>query len=256
MSDFNLFIRSTGFSLTLHATVVAAICAVPMTVIDRFSLQGDSQVVTVQLSMTMPSATPVSLEPVPLEPVPLERERETLVAEPVVEDRLADDVSRDRLTTITKTVVPTVLRVPDMPTATSVSRARRSQPKRELPSVTEVTAERPRQPPTAAFTPSVSMNPLEPLAGISDRTPADFSANAPPEYPADAVARRLEGTVKLKLMIDKTGRVERVEIVDSSGHGSLDRAAVEAVQAWQGQPAKRYGHPVTSEEVLPIRFRL
>tara|TARA_R110002073_G_scaffold36582_16_gene106548 strand:+ start:5007 stop:5777 length:771 start_codon:yes stop_codon:yes gene_type:complete len=256
VKDISLFVRSTGFSLALHATAVAAICAVPMTVIDRFSLQGDSQVVTVQLSMMMPSASPVSLEPVPLEPMPLEPERETLVAEPVFEDRLADDVSRDRQTTIAKTSVPTPLRVPDVPTDASVSRARRSQPERELPTVTDVAAERPRQPPTAAFTPSVSMNPLEQMAGISDRTPADFSANAPPQYPADAVARRLEGTVKLKLIIDETGRVERVEIVDSSGHNALDRAAVEAVQAWQGQPAKRYGHPVASEEVLPIRFRL
>ncbi len=231
-----------------------------MTVIDRFSLQGESQVVTVQLSMRMPSASPVSIDPVPLDPVPLEPptepEMEALVAEPVFADTLTDDVSRNRQTTIAKTIVPVPLRVADVQIDSPVAPTRRSQPQRELPTVTDVAAKRPRQPPTAAFTPSVSMNPMEQLAGVSERTPADFSANAPPQYPADAVARRLEGTVKLKLIIDATGRVERVEVIDSSGHGPLDRAAVEAVQTWQGQPAKRYGHPVASEEVLPIRFRL
>ncbi|EMI16143.1 protein containing TonB [Rhodopirellula maiorica SM1] len=231
-----------------------------MTVIDRFALEGDSQVVTVRMSMTMPSATPVSIDPVSIDPVPLERlsesEWETLVTEPLSADLRADDVSRDRQTTVATTLVPTPVRVPEVQTEISVLPTRRPQPERELPTVTDVAAKRPRRPSTAMFTPSVSMNPMEQVAGISDRTPADFSANAPPEYPADAVARRLEGTVKLRLIIDVMGRVERVEIVNSSGHGSLDRAAIEAVQSWQGQPAKRYGRPVASEEVLPIRFRL
>jgi len=84
----------------------------------------------------------------------------------------------------------------------------------------------------------------------------DLSDNAFPEYPPAAVAQRLEGTVLLRLWIDATGQVQRVELASSSGHPLLDAAAVKAVRTWRGSPAERDHHPVATEELLPIRFRL
>lgn len=96
----------------------------------------------------------------------------------------------------------------------------------------------------------------EQVAGLDDKTPPDFQGNDPPAYPATAIARSLEGTVLLRLHIAATGHVTRVDIVTSSGHDVLDRAAVEAVSTWRGRPAHQAGTPLATIELLPIRFRL
>jgi protein TonB len=92
--------------------------------------------------------------------------------------------------------------------------------------------------------------------GLEASVRPDLSNNAFPEYPSVAVAQRLEGTVLLRLRIDATGKVQRVEIASSSGHRLLDDAAVKAVRTWKGTPGQRGNRPVTTEELLPIRFRL
>jgi protein TonB len=46
-------------------------------------------------------------------------------------------------------------------------------------------------------------------------------------YPADARLDRMEGKVVLKAIVKSDGSVEAVEVFRSSGHESLDRAAVE-----------------------------
>ena len=96
----------------------------------------------------------------------------------------------------------------------------------------------------------------EQTAGLDDKTPPDFSQNLPPAYPRQAIQDQLEGTVLLRLHVTDTGQIERVEVIESSGHAVLDQAAVEAVRQWQGQPAQQNGLPVATIERLPIRFRL
>lgn len=93
------------------------------------------------------------------------------------------------------------------------------------------------------------------VPGVENKTPPDFSGNRPPSYPVEAIRRRLEGTVLLRLHIAASGRIERVEIVETSGHVVLDRAAVQAVRTWRGRPAHRAGQPVATVELLPVRFR-
>lgn len=84
----------------------------------------------------------------------------------------------------------------------------------------------------------------------------DLSRNSPPKYPPDAIRRRLEGVVLLRLFIDEAGDVRVVKLLESSGHQVLDQAAITAVASWTGTPATRNGRPVDALEVLPIRFRL
>ncbi len=90
----------------------------------------------------------------------------------------------------------------------------------------------------------------------SDQEAAELSNNPPPAYPDEAIRRGLEGVVMLKLFINANGNVVFVEVVNSSGHPSLDEAAVQALMKWKGKPATRLGAPIPSEEYLPIRFRL
>ncbi|HOD70826.1 MAG TPA: TonB family protein [Deltaproteobacteria bacterium] len=50
------------------------------------------------------------------------------------------------------------------------------------------------------------------------------------EYPDDAVAMEAEGTVKLLFVLDGRGSVTEICILSTSGHKSLDTAAMDAVQ--------------------------
>lgn len=80
--------------------------------------------------------------------------------------------------------------------------------------------------------------------------------NPPPEYPPQAIAARQQGTVVLRLHISRDGRVERLELIESSGHASLDGAAATAVMRWRFDPARSAGLAVPATVRLPVRFAL
>jgi protein TonB len=77
-----------------------------------------------------------------------------------------------------------------------------------------------------------------------------------PRYPHVAVRRGYEGTVLLKVRVLDSGRVDRVEIEESSGYRILDKAALEAVKTWRFTPARRGGTKVVSWALVPITFKL
>ena len=80
--------------------------------------------------------------------------------------------------------------------------------------------------------------------------------NPKPRYPLLARRRQWQGTVTLAASVDEGGRVTQVEIAESSGHASLDDAAIEAVSLWRFTPATRNGLAVSAELRVPIRFEL
>ncbi len=55
----------------------------------------------------------------------------------------------------------------------------------------------------------------------------------PPIYPRQAVERNYQGLVQLKITINQNAQVLAVEILQSSGHNILDRAAVDSVAKWR-----------------------
>lgn len=70
-------------------------------------------------------------------------------------------------------------------------------------------------------------------------------------YPPEAVARGLEGEVRLILRLSPEGTIDDISIAASSGHILLDNAAIKAAYAM----GKLTG--VTSRElILPVIFRL
>jgi protein TonB len=83
-----------------------------------------------------------------------------------------------------------------------------------------------------------------------------LAGNAAPEYPFLARKKGQEGLVLVLAEISAKGGVEGVRVSKSSGHSSLDEAAMEAVRRWRFQPALKNGHPVPSTLEQPIRFRL
>lgn len=75
--------------------------------------------------------------------------------------------------------------------------------------------------------------------------------NAGQFYPADAIARGLEGEVHVLLIIDEAGKVSAARVEQGSGHPLLDDAALRAVRSLQSLPAD-----APRQVVLPVRFRL
>jgi len=81
-------------------------------------------------------------------------------------------------------------------------------------------------------------------------------SGAPPAYPRESVGRGEEGTVLLRLSISARGGVASVEVVGSSGHLRLDRAARDALLAWRFEPATLGGEAIASTLLHPVTFRL
>jgi protein TonB len=93
----------------------------------------------------------------------------------------------------------------------------------------------------------------EPLLGSSGAP--SFLHRVEPVYPF--VARRIgkEAEVTLRLYIDATGKLERVEIVRDAGYG-FSKAARAAVESSSYRPATRNGAAVASSALITIRFVL
>ncbi|WP_293025098.1 energy transducer TonB [Pandoraea sp.] len=81
-------------------------------------------------------------------------------------------------------------------------------------------------------------------------------AGSPPVYPREAASLGEEGTVRLRLVIDKDGTIEQAKVIASSGSARLDRAARDAALAMHCEPPRSDGQPVKAAAVKPYTFRL
>jgi protein TonB len=93
------------------------------------------------------------------------------------------------------------------------------------------------------------------LAWVPPRVAA-YIDNPKPYYPRMARRRGMEGRVELRVRVGVNGEVTAIEILHSSGYRLLDQAAVETVQGWRFEPARRGGEAGPGEVVIPIRFSL
>ncbi|MEE8352759.1 MAG: energy transducer TonB, partial [Rhodospirillales bacterium] len=110
---------------------------------------------------------------------------------------------------------------------------------------------------TAALLPDKGPDTLRqpvPVKGVSYTT--GRSGNLPPEYPKRARRRGYEGRVLIRAIVTPMGVVDSTEIVQSSGHDILDRAAIRAVRRWRFTPATRDGKTVVGTIDVPISFWL
>ena len=91
----------------------------------------------------------------------------------------------------------------------------------------------------------------------ADRYPAQVLAwiERHKRYPSRASDRRLEGEAVVALTLDRRGQLRRVELIQSSGHGLLDEAALEAVQRANPFPRPETGDWTRRRFEVPLRFR-
>ena len=77
-----------------------------------------------------------------------------------------------------------------------------------------------------------------------------------PPYPPLARRMGYQGRLIVRLLVSPLGRVDRVDLVKSSGYSILDRAAVRTLRKWRFRPAIRGGHPVSYWVEVPVVFSL
>lgn len=75
-----------------------------------------------------------------------------------------------------------------------------------------------------------------------------------PVYPPLARQARIQGTVVLRAIISRDGRIENLQVL--SGHPMLVPAAIEAVRQWRYQPYILNDQPVEVETQVTVNFSL
>ena len=85
---------------------------------------------------------------------------------------------------------------------------------------------------------------------------AGYLNNPAPEYPAMATRQGWQGTVVLRVRVLADGKVESVELKQSSGRKLLDDEAIRTVKKWLFTPSKRGDTPVDGWATVPIEFLL
>lgn len=94
---------------------------------------------------------------------------------------------------------------------------------------------------------------LEPALVTPTSTSATASTPAP-AYPAQALAARQGGFVRLHLLVAVDGSVKEVRIAQSNPIGVFDAVSIEAAKKWKLQPLMKDGKPVESWMQVPITF--
>lgn len=90
---------------------------------------------------------------------------------------------------------------------------------------------------------------------ITEAVPA-YRKNPPPRYPRMARRRGCEGTVLIKVLVTREGKVKEAKVGQSSGYGVLDRSALNAVKGWLFVPGMKGDQAVEMWVSVPIRFAL
>ncbi len=91
--------------------------------------------------------------------------------------------------------------------------------------------------------------------GDLDARPS-LQVRIPPVYPLRARERRIEGWVRVRILVGIDGDVEKADIVEARPPGYFERSVLQAVRRWRFSPPTISGEPVKAWMVTKIRFRL
>ena len=107
--------------------------------------------------------------------------------------------------------------------------------------------------------PSLPPAPVQAVPAPPPITPPVYDAaslnNPQPAYPRLSQKLGEQGRVVLRVLVNASGRAERVEVRTSSGFSRLDDSAVETVKnSWKFIPAKRGDEPLSQWLNIPFNF--
>ncbi len=89
---------------------------------------------------------------------------------------------------------------------------------------------------------------------VSTISPGGLIHRVEPVYPPLALASRVQGPVKLELLINEEGVVQEVKFI--SGHVLFKEAATAAVRQWRYRPTILNGEPVPIQGIVIVTFFL
>ncbi len=110
----------------------------------------------------------------------------------------------------------------------------------------------PATPPAAAARSPV--HPQEPLVSLPDGSePPVLVSRVDARYPEAAHRMNLSGEVMLRIVVEASGSVGRIDVL-TAGPAGMTEAAVDAVRRWTYRPARVHGEPVAVWKIVRIRF--
>jgi TonB family protein len=86
-------------------------------------------------------------------------------------------------------------------------------------------------------------------------TPPRIVTQVKPKYTDEALARKIQGTVILEMIVTRDGQPAQIAVWRSLDPG-LDDAAVRAASAWRFEPGRLAGIPVDVLVTLMLDFRI
>lgn len=92
---------------------------------------------------------------------------------------------------------------------------------------------------------------------MPDERPQMLNEELPFRYPVSEYQAGVQGNVMLRLFVDSSGRVvpDSTRLLEPSGHGALDSAALLGASRLQFRPARRGGIPIPVSLLFPVHFR-
>lgn len=91
-------------------------------------------------------------------------------------------------------------------------------------------------------------------ASTSLEMPVMENEKAPFDYPRDAWRAGVGGETLLKIHIAADGVVDSVRVKETSGHASLDSAAIAGARRLRYRPARHAGEAIGVWATLPVRY--
>ncbi len=90
-----------------------------------------------------------------------------------------------------------------------------------------------------------------------DELPVMLNKELPFRYPPSLYSRKVQANVTLRVFIDQQGQIvpESTNVAETSGHGSMDSAAVRGSSELRFIPAKTRGQAVPVSILFPVYFR-
>jgi periplasmic protein TonB len=110
------------------------------------------------------------------------------------------------------------------------------------PPITNVTTQ-PAPPPPRAIVPGTSVK-------------VTFAPDVQDYYPEVSRRNGEEGRAVVKVCVNVAGKIDSIEIANTTGHPLLDEAALKVAKAMRFKPATSEGKPVVSCPTLPVKFVL
>lgn len=231
--------KSVLVSLGLHAIVILALVIVPLLYYDALP---DLELITF-LRAPVQAAAPPPPPPNPTPPQPIERPvQQILVVDPdrfMVPEEIPTEIPPpdDALPSFSPLLNGTGIAMPEPGIV-------------GMPDIGPVAAAPVIPPPPPPPRPRL----VQPQRIGGDVLSSRLLVRVQPIYPDIAVRARVQGVVKLTIIVDERGQV--TEIQNVAGNPLLKPAAVEAVRQWKYSPTLLNGEPVPVLATIDVHFKL